>query len=258
MITDSTRKGRNVLAAVFLGLAMPGLGQVYNSELIKGISYFIITVAIIIAGFRLTVNLPDGMLLFGALATILAAAAIYATSIIDAYRKASQSDAAYQLRSYNRWYFYLALWLLGSHLLIGIAVKGYVMENCIENYIIPTGSMEPAVMKGSRVIADKTAYRRMAPQKGDIIIFIYPDDRSKRYIKRIEALPGDAYTDADGATKVVPHGFAYVLGDNREHSQDSRQFGLVPLRDIIAKVRQVYYSRGKKMTPAESGRSTDN
>jgi signal peptidase I len=43
----------------------------------------------------------------------------------------------------------------------------------------------------------------------------------------------------------VPHGYAYVLGDNRENSYDSRQFGFVPLSDIIAKVRQIYYSSGK-------------
>jgi signal peptidase I len=237
MITVSSQKGRNTLAAVFLGLAMPGLGQVYNGELIKGISYFIITLVLIIAGFQLAALLPDGMLLFGALATILAAIAMYAISIIDAYKKAAQSNAAYQPKNYNRWYFYLALWLLGSPLLIGVAVKRYVTDNCIESYRIPTSSMEPAVKSGEYVLADKTAYRRMAPKRGDIVIFIYPDDRSKRYIKRIEALPGDAYTDTDDTAKIVPHGFVYVLGDNREHSQDSRQFGLIPLRDVIAKVR---------------------
>jgi signal peptidase I len=237
-------KGRSALAAVFLGLAMPGLGQVYNGESIKGISYFIIALSSIIIGFRLTLFLPDGMLLFGALATILAAIAVYAASIIDARRKASLSDTAYQLKSYNCWYFYLALWLLGS---VAInAAQGYVRDNCLEAYKIPTGSMEPAVLRGDRVLADKTAYRRTSPKIGDIVIFINPDDRSKKYIKRIEALPGDSYTDADGGIKVVPHGLVYVLGDNREHSVDSRQLGLVPLRDIIAKVRQIYYSPGRK------------
>ncbi len=94
------------------------------------------------------------------------------------------------------------------------------------------------------MLADKTAYRRIAPQKGDVVTLVYPDDRSKKYIKRIEALPGETITCADGARKEVPHGFVYVLGDNRAHSYDSRQFGFVPLSDVIAKVRQVYYSSG--------------
>jgi signal peptidase I len=230
--------GRDKSLAVFLGLTMPGLGQIYNGELVKGISSFIITLALLIMGFRLTVLLPDGMLMFGALVTILAAIAMYAISLVDAYRKASLSDTAYPLKSYNRWYFYLAIWLMSF--MVGFAALGYARDNWIEAFRIPTSSMEPAVSRGAHLLADKTAYQRMSPQKGDIVIFIYPDDRSKKFIKRIEALPGDTYKDADGIEKQIPHGFVYVLGDNKDHSVDSRQFGLIPLRDIIGKVRQKY------------------
>jgi signal peptidase I len=84
----------------------------------------------------------------------------------------------------------------------------------------------------------------MAPKRGDVVAFVYPDDRSKKFIKRIEALPGDTITRADGTQQVVPHGFVYVLGDNRDHSLDSRQLGFIPLGDVVAKVRQVYYWSG--------------
>jgi signal peptidase I len=238
------KKGRSPLIAVFLGLAMPGLGQIYNGELVKGVSYFISTMVLLLIGFRLTVFLPDGGLIFGALATALAAIAIYAASIFDAHRKASMCDAAYQLKSYNRWYFYLAIWLL--HFVAADAVQQYLQNNCIEAYFIPTNSMQPALIKGDRVLADKTAYRRMPVRKGDIVIFMYPDDRSKKFVKRVEALPGDTYIDADGIKKPIPHGFIYVLGDDRSNSQDSRHFGLVPLRDVVGKVRQIYYSSGRK------------
>jgi signal peptidase I len=243
MNQHGTNSGRNKWLALLMGLAMPGLGQVYNGELIKGISYFIILLALYVIGARGTVLLPDTMLLFGALCTILVAVAVFAAAIVDAYRKAGMAEPAYQLTRYNRWYFYLAVWLLGSVLVSG-AVDGYVRDNWIEAYKIPTGSMEPGVRKGDRVLADKTAYHRMAPKKGDVVIFVYPDDRSKKFIKRIEALPGDAITYADGTKKEVPHGFVYVLGDNRQNSIDSRQFGFVPLGDVIAKVRQVYFSSG--------------
>jgi signal peptidase I len=219
-------------------LTMPGLGQIYNGELVKGISSFVITLALLVIGFRLTVLLPDGMLMFGALVTILAAIVLYAISIVDAYRKASLSDAAYPLKSYNRWYFYLATWLICF--MAGFAALGYARDNWIEAFRIPTSSMEPAVVSGDHVLADKTAYQRMSPKKGDIVIFINPDNRSMKFIKRIEALPGDTYIDTDGIEKKIPHGFAYVLGDNKNHSVDSRQMGLIPLRDIIGKMRQKY------------------
>lgn len=232
------------MLAVFLGLAMPGLGQVYSGELIKGTSYFIIILALGFAGAQGTLLLPDSMLIFGALATILAGGALYIFTVVDAFNKASMTDAAYQLKPYNRWYFYLALWLLGR-IVLG-TVQTYGTENIIEAYRIPSTSMEPAVRQGDCVLADKTAYHRMAPKKGDVVIFVNPDDRSKKFIKRIEALPGDTVTNADGTKKEVPHGFIYVLGDNREKSYDSRQFGFIPLRDVVGKVRQVYFSSGAR------------
>jgi signal peptidase I len=58
-------------------------------------------------------------------------------------------------------------------------------------------------------------------------------------------MTGNSVTFPDGTKKKVPHGFAYVLGDNRDNSLDSRQFGFVPLSDVVARVRQVYFSLGK-------------
>ncbi len=227
-----------------MGLTMPGMGQIYNGELIKGISVFIIFLASYIVGFRFTVLLPDGLLIVGVLCTIAATIAIYAIAVIGAFRKAQKLDTVYQPTRFNHGYFYIAVWMVG-YLLISSAVYDYVRYNVIEAFKIPSSSMEPAVMKGDRILADKTAYHRMAPKKGDIIIFVFIDDRSKRYIKRIEALPGDTITSANGAKQTVPHGSIYVLGDNREHSEDSRNFGFVPLSDVIAKARQVYYSSGE-------------
>jgi signal peptidase I len=165
-------------------------------------------------------------------------------AIVDAYRKAGTIEASPLATGYHRWYFYLAIWLLGF-VLIPDSVLGYVKDNFIEAFKIPAGSMEPGVLKGDRVLADKTAYRRMAPKKGDIVVFFYPDDRSKFFLKRIDGLPGDTITLADGSKQTVPHGFIYVLGDNRGNSLDSRNFGFVALRDVVGKVRQVYYSSGE-------------
>jgi signal peptidase I len=238
-----TNGGRNKWFALLMGLVMPGLGQIYNGELIRGVSYFIILLALYVIGARSTVMLPDSLLLLGALVTFLAAVAVYIFAVVDAYREARKASHAYQRTRYNRWYFYIATWLLGSVLVTG-GVFSYVRDNFVEAYFIATGSMEPAVRAGDRILADKTAYHRMAPKRGDVVTFIYPDDRSKKFIKRIEGLPGDVVTFADGTKKEVPHGFVYVLGDNRENSYDSRRFGFIPLSDVIAKAREIYFSSG--------------
>src|SRR5512137_454981 len=106
-------KGRNTLLAVFLALAMPGLGQIYAGELIKGVSYFLIILALSIFGIRSTVLLPDHLMIFGALATMLACGALYIATVAEAFKTASRADRAYSLKPYNRWYFCLAIWLLG-------------------------------------------------------------------------------------------------------------------------------------------------
>lgn len=233
---------RSWLAAA-LGLAMPGLGQIYNGELVKGISCFAVFLALFAVGFRWTVFLPDGLLIIGALATITIGSAAFILIAIDAYRTAGRTGTGFRPAVYNRWYFYLAVWLLGSVLVTG-SVYTYTKHNVLEAYKIVTASMEPAVLRGDRVFADKTAYHRMPPKRGDIIVFVYPDDRSKVFMKRIEALPGDEIVTLNGGKETVPHGMVYVLGDNQGQSVDSRTFGFVPLRDVIGKVRQVYYSSG--------------
>jgi signal peptidase I len=216
--------------------------RTFNTQ--RGISYFVILQVIYILGFRWTVLLPDRMLIVGAFCAVLAVMALYAAAVIDAYRKAARTEISCPRAPYHRWYFYVAVWLLGWVLVSGAAFR-YVTENLAEAFIIPTGSMEPTILSGDRVLADKTAYQRMAPQKGDVVILVYPDDRSKRYVKRIAALPGETVAGSDGTSRQVPHGFVYVLGDNSGKSFDSRQFGFVPIVDLIAKVRQVYFSSGR-------------
>ncbi|MEN6616464.1 MAG: signal peptidase I [Syntrophorhabdus sp.] len=235
--------GRKKWLAAMMSVAMPGMGQIYNGEIIKGISFFIIFLALYIIGFQYTVLLGDTLLIAGGLCTILAVLCVYAASVIQAFRSANESPSVRGKAAYNRWYFYVAVWMLG-YVLISGAVYDYVRNRYIEAFKIPSSSMEPTVLSGDRVLADKTAYQRMAPKKGDIIIFVFKDDRSKRYIKRLEAMPGDTVRLVDGSMQTVPHGAVYVLGDNKEHSVDSRNFGFVPLSDVTAKVRQIYFSIG--------------
>ena len=230
---------RNKIAAL-LGLALPGLGQVYKGELLKGVCFILIYAGVFITGLKVSVLLPDKYLLAGIVLTLSAVLFVYAFSIIEAYRR--PTGLTYQ-KAYTHWYFYVAAWIVGSVLFLG-SVYSYARNNITAVYKIASESMQPQTLKGDRVVVDKTAYNRISLATGDIIVFIYPDDRSKIYIKRIAALPGETIRLADGSTYMVPHGEVYVLGDNAGTSRDSRQFGPVPLADVLGKARLVFWSWG--------------
>lgn len=242
MVGSTNPWERKPRITVALGLAMPGLGQVYIGQPVKGLSFFAIFHGVFLAGLRLAVRLPDGVLVPAVGLTLLAAMAVYLFAVVDGWRSA-KAETVREPRGGSRWYATLALWLIGSVIITG-SVYEYARTTCIEAFKIPSASMEPAVLRGDRVLVDKTAYRRLPPRVGDVVIFVYPDDRSKMYIKRIGGLPGNMVTLADGREERVPHGLAWVLGDNRGESVDSRDFGYVPLRDVIGKARQIYWSRG--------------
>ena len=71
------------------------------------------------------------------------------------------------------------------------AVAWILLTFFIVNAAIPSASMEPTLMTGSRVIGNRLAYHKESPKRGDIIIFRFPDNPNIYYIKRLIGLPGD-------------------------------------------------------------------
>ncbi len=124
-------------------------------------------------------------------------------------------------------------------------------------------SMQPTLYAGDFVIVNKVAYTFGAPGRGDVIIFRYPPDPEREpYIKRIIGLPGDTVQVARGnvlvnghaliepylsaapvyeGSWIVPDGALFVLGDNRNSSSDSHQWGMVPAENVIGKAELVYW-----------------
>lgn len=123
-------------------------------------------------------------------------------------------------------------------------------------------SMEPSLHDGQFVIVNRLAYRWQSPTRGDIVVFYFPLNPSRRFIKRIIGLPGDVISIHDGQVYVnsiqlvesyiaAPPRYqgewrlgpseAFVLGDNRNNSSDSQNWGSLPMEEIIGKAVLVYW-----------------
>jgi len=123
-------------------------------------------------------------------------------------------------------------------------------------------SMEPTFSSGEFVIVNKLAYKLGSPKYGDVIVFHYPRDPEQEYIKRIIGLPGDSIKIENGqlfineiafsepyiaeepnyqSESIVPEDSLFVLGDNRNKSSDSHNWGAVPLDYVIGKASIVYW-----------------
>jgi signal peptidase I len=146
----------------------------------------------------------------------------------------------------------------------------------VSAYRVNSASMEDALLTGDYIFVNKLAYDYgKLPQPGDIIVFKYPNNPDKDFIKRVLALPGQTVQVADkivyvnGAVAalpptakntdqkvmpgdlsfrdnfgpyVVPQGQYFVMGDNRDDSQDSRFWGSVPVQNIKGKAVFIYWS----------------
>ncbi|HUI90679.1 MAG TPA: signal peptidase I [Chitinivibrionales bacterium] len=233
-------KDRKKISALVAGLILPGLGQMYNGELTKGLCFFGLFLMTVIAGLRIVMMFPNASLMLGIGMVALLSLAIYIVFSIEAWLAASRRGKGFMVKWFNRWYFYTAMWMLCS-VFISSAAFSYVSDGIVQFCRIVTASMTPAVVPGDYVIVDKTYYKHHAPKKGDVILFRYPDDRSKLFIKRIGGLPGDTLK-LEGNVIIVPHGHVFALGDNAGHSDDSRHYGPIPLTELLGKARQVYFS----------------
>lgn len=236
---------RNRLLAFFMAVIMPGLGQVYNGQLMKGVSVLIFFCLIPLLLTRAVLFLPLDYQLMGFAVAVVCAATVYFLSIADSVRTAKNSAEAYSLTSYNRWYFYSTMWLIG--IAVMVSADSYMKAHIGHPFKIVTDTMAPAVLKGDYVITDKTAYNHTPVKNGDIIIHVYPNDRSKVYIRQVVGLPGEKVKQLDQSVMTAPNGAVLVKGlsDNID-TRDSRHFGPVDMRDIVGKVQHIYFSKGKE------------
>ena len=158
---------------------------------------------------------------------------------------------------------------------ISLAAAIFLRLLVVSAYRVDSSSMEQSLYEGDYIFVNKLAYKFGSPGNGDIIVFDYPLDPKKEYIKRVIAGPGQTVEIIDKViyidnmlAEIVPNAVNYdpkimpaqlsmrdnfgpitvppdqyfVLGDNRDFSQDSRDWGFVPERNIRGKALFVYWS----------------
>lgn len=144
-----------------------------------------------------------------------------------------------------------------------IAVGLFLVVNLVTARIRVEGnSMEPSLHDGELVVVNRMAMLWREPSRGDIVVFNFPLDPDRRYIKRVIGLPGDLVSIHDGEVFVnddelyepylaappsysgewtIGPGEVFVLGDNRNFSSDSQNWGNLDQEEIIGKAVLVYW-----------------
>ena len=144
-----------------------------------------------------------------------------------------------------------------------LAVVLYFGINAISARVRVDGlSMNPTLQHGEYVLVSRLAYKTGTPERGDIIVFSYPIDQKQDLIKRVIGLPGETVTIRNSEVLIngeklketyiaqppiysgewtVGEGQLFVLGDNRNDSKDSHQWGLLPIENVIGKALLIYW-----------------
>jgi signal peptidase I len=151
---------------------------------------------------------------------------------------------------------------VGITVLIAVAIFA-ILRLTVQSYTVVMSSMEPNFQQGECIMVNKVCYRASAPQRGQVIIFDPPFDSPHPYIKRVIGLPGDIVEIKDGKVSIngtpleeeyimappdyampateVPEDEYFVLGDNRNNSNDSHTGWTVPRDNIIGRAWFIYW-----------------
>ena len=165
-------------------------------------------------------------------------------------------------------------------IVIAVLIALFIRAFIVQAFKIPSSSMEPTLLVGDHLLVNKFIYgiripytdiklfQYKKPERGDIIVFIFPKDRSKDFIKRVIGTEGEKVTIVHNKIYIndkliddpwghftmsrtsiedygpvrVPEGSLFVMGDNRDNSQDSRFWGFVKLNEVKGKALIIYFS----------------
>jgi signal peptidase I len=267
---------RKAWLAALLSFVNPGIGQLYNGTVGKALALLVGVTAVNLLVLWLMALLPvppwNVPLFLGWWLLVHTVVAVHAA------REARRLGDAPRTW-HSRWYSLVIAWAVWSFVFVPGIVSAF-RTACVQTFQVPTGAMDPTIAPGDYILANKAAYGvrlplmssvhgESVPARGDVIIFLFPEDRERMFIKRVIGLPGEevevrektVYVDGralaepyarfgaeHGSSRYgfgperVPPDSLFVLGDNRDNSRDGRFWGFLPLADVRGSATLVYFS----------------
>jgi signal peptidase I len=156
-----------------------------------------------------------------------------------------------------------SLFEIAETIVIAVAAVFVVRSFIAQPFLVSGSSMEPTFSNGNYLLVDELTYRFREPERGEVVVFRYPQDTSSYFIKRIIGLPGETVEVKNGQVDILKNGVSqvlrepyvlqraatadfsktlgsdeyFVMGDNRSFSFDSRSWGPLPKDDVVGMVR---------------------
>jgi signal peptidase I len=283
-------KPRRPWIAALLTFLMTGLGHLYAGSPKRGLILFGIWSFWALLCSVILLAVPN---IFIIIIFLIGGLAIFVFCVVDAFSIAKRRKENYEPAKFNRWFVYAGYFVILS--LISALLSAGVKTNAFN---ITSGSMEPVLLVGDSILVNEVIYGVKLPllkktiipvtdpKRNDIVVFIYPENRSMSLIKRVIGVAGDKieivnkkifindkeYKDSYGVFKdsnvlpqsveprdnfgpvTVPDNSIFVMGDNRDESLDSRYWGFVDLQDVEGKAFIIYWSWNSDLHKPRWGR----
>jgi signal peptidase I len=259
-----TTHKRKPWIAGLLSLFGPPLGHLYVGAAQRGLILFAFFYSLIVLAGWLGLYTTS----FWGIIALSIFFFIFWMAIVDDAIRLAKLRQEFILKKYNKWYVYVVT-----------AIAIITLQNFVfgqrgkllgyESYRIVARSMNPTLKIGDFILVDTRYYKDQPLQRGEVIVFRYPENPSIPYVERLIAVGGDHVSIKNGTiyinnnplaepyllpqqvqqsysttmeSRIIPPDELFVLGDNRDNSKDSRYWGNVPLANVIGKVTYIWLS----------------
>jgi signal peptidase I len=252
-------------AAFLLSLFVPGLGQIFNGQMVLGVALFVFyALWVFSAGvFHLLYSFPSAIFYALVLWILMFSAAIHAVRV--AIRQVRNDGV-----SRKGWRSYALSAVMVC--IIAVMVSGNNFPERIlgvHAYKIPADSMNPTIVSGDHLMVNMRYYKTNRPKRGDVVVYRIPVN-NVLFVKRVVAIGGDTIAGDSKGTILngqrisepyilsedttppvdsanfgpisIPANQFFVMGDNRNHSYDSRYLGPVDVNRLVGRPLYIYYS----------------
>lgn len=202
---EGAMERRLPIIAALMGAMLPGFGQLYNGQANRAIWFFLIFIILTVpVAMVIALYLPASLMVGVLAVSVVLSLGVWIWGIIDAWRVARRSNP-YRLKLWQTSGLYAAVFVLCGLIILPLCVIS-VRHFQVEPFRIPSASMSPTLQPGDFLFTNKSyncpSLCWEAVKHGDVSVFVYPNNRTQHFIKRIIGLPGDTVIASDGIVSI--------------------------------------------------------